>query len=126
MLQPTLIAAGTNITGTLKMHNELHHHGTMEGDIISSETVIIEHGAHFRGTICAPTLLVRGTIDGEAHCDLVKIMGGGTLHGIIKSFMLIIEPKGQFEGIRTVCAKAWDENVQTKNSTEFDTENILL
>ncbi|MDD2384247.1 MAG: polymer-forming cytoskeletal protein [Sulfurospirillaceae bacterium] len=126
MLRQTRIAAGTHIEGTLKMQNELHLYGTMEGEIHSSETVIIEHGATFTGTINAPTLLIRGNTHGEIDCDLVKIMANGYLHGTIKSFMLIIEAKGHFEGTRTVRAKEWDENLHTKNGTEFDTENILL
>ena len=126
MLHQTHIAAGTHIEGTLKMRDELHLYGTMEGTILSCETVTIEHDALFHGTISAPTLLIRGTLHGEVDCDLVKIMAGGCLHGTIKSFMLIIEPKGQFEGIRTARAKEWDENLHTKNGAEFDTENILL
>ena len=126
MLRQTHIAAGTHIEGTLKMQDELHLYGTMEGGILSCETVTIEHGARFNGTISAPTLLIRGTFHGEVDCDLVKIMAGGCLYGTIKSFMLIIEPKGQFEGTRIARAKEWDENLHTRNGTEFDTENILL
>lgn len=123
MPRQTLIASGTHLQGSIKSSTEIVLNGNMEGEILCSETVTIEQGAFFHGLVNASVVLVKGTLHGQVNGDLIKIMAGGQIHGEIKSFMLIIEPKGMFEGTCIRQHKIWDED---NRSIEFDTENILL
>lgn len=127
MFHPTIIASGMYVKGTLNARGDCVIYGTIEGDIFSDESVIIEESGFVKGHISAPALVIKGRCDGIIHCDIVKILPYGHMKGSIESAVFMMYPKALFEGIKTTVEKRFDTQTQESTKpTEFDTENILL
>ena len=85
----TLIAAGTAVQGNIKFSGNIEIEGRIEGDISSSEpgqgTVRVLAAGVVEGRICAPTVIINGTVNGDVyasdHVELAaKAMVTGNVH----------------------------------------------
>lgn len=123
---PTIIASQTTFQGHLHCEEECIIYGNFEGILWCSEAVIIAPEGFFKGTICAPTLVVQGRYEGNIECDKMKIYPLGHVIGKISSYLFIMHPKAIFEGQRVVAKHLFSESSSSKDMNELDTENILL
>ena len=93
----TIIAQGTKINGIIESES-INIYGHFEGTLKSQNTVTIAEKGYAKGEIYAQTLVVSGTVDGKASCDIIEVLEKGVLNGSIVVEELIIEKGGFFQG----------------------------
>lgn len=96
--ETTIIASGAKIDGVFNFNSRLHVDGEVLGQIHSKSIVTIGKSGKMSGEITANRLIVNGIFEGEANCDGVEVLAGGTFLGKVISKELMIEAKAQFEG----------------------------
>lgn len=96
--ETTIIARGATIDGIFECHSRLHVDGEVKGKINSNNIVTIGKNGKVSGDISANRLVVNGMFEGNANCDGVEVLEGGTFLGTVLSKELMIEAKAHFEG----------------------------
>lgn len=96
--ETTIIASGANVDGVFNCASRLHVDGVVTGQINSKSIVTIGKGGKVSGEIIANRLIINGLFEGNADCDGVEVLAGGTFLGKVVSKELMIEAKAQFEG----------------------------
>ena len=92
----TIITACTEITGSIKGSDTIHVDGTLNGDIVADNIVVIGKNGVVNGTIKAQKIIVNGTCDGTVSCSDLEVMQSGTVsHKIIAETMIL---DGKVEG----------------------------
>ena len=94
----TVIAAGTNLVGSLTLSDSFHLDGSMDGNIESKSDVSIGKNGQFEGDIQAQRVVVCGHFNGTLDCQRLEIVAGGRVTGEIAVGELVIESGGQFSG----------------------------
>lgn len=97
-MEDTIVSKETELKGTIKCGKNLVVFGDVEGRIEAKESVKIEAKSRVSGEIFAKILYVKGVFDGDADCDTVHILEGGSFTGNIKSRILVIDSKCYFNG----------------------------
>ncbi len=93
-----MIAYGAYIKGDLSFECRLHVDGELEGDIKSTNMVVIGKRGKIKGDLKADKLVVNGSFEGSADCDRVEVLEGGVFIGDVASEELTIEAKAKFQG----------------------------
>lgn len=96
--ETTIVARGAVIDGIFQCHSRLHIDGEIKGQVNSKSIVTIGKSGKISGDIVATRLIVNGTFEGNADCDGVEVLEGGTFLGTVLSKELMIEAKAHFEG----------------------------
>lgn len=108
--ETTVISSGAKLKGEFNFESMLHVDGVIEGEIFSNSIIVIGNQGHVKGTLKAKKLMVSGVFSGDADCDSVQILAGGSIDGNVVSEEFIIEAKATFEGKSSVRRKP-DESV---------------
>jgi cytoskeletal protein CcmA (bactofilin family) len=120
----TVVAAGTTLVGDVKLTDNFHLDGTMEGKLNSDGDVTIGSSGRYTGDVSAKRVLVSGILDGKVDADRLEIVASGQVSGEIKVRELVIESGGQFIGASQV--KKHDapqlRSVDESPSTSTDTD----
>jgi cytoskeletal protein CcmA (bactofilin family) len=96
---PSIVAAGTVITGQVQLSEDLRVDGAVVGDICSGKTVVIGRSGEVCGNITAAFLDIYGYLDGNAAITgRTMLRKGGFLHGDLETAELEIEAGARFEG----------------------------
>ena len=93
-----MVAAGTELVGDIKLKDNFHLDGKMDGSLASQGDVAIGRSGRFKGEIQAKRVLVSGVLDGKVDADRLEIVASGQVSGEIKVRELVIESGGQFIG----------------------------
>ncbi|MBE0490702.1 MAG: polymer-forming cytoskeletal protein [Sulfurospirillum sp.] len=96
--ETTIIAGGAKIDGVFNFASRLHVDGEVTGQIHSQSIITIGKNGKINGQIVAIKLIINGIFEGEAQCDSVEVLEGGTFLGKVLSKELMIEAKAHFEG----------------------------
>jgi cytoskeletal protein CcmA (bactofilin family) len=96
--ETTIIASGAKIDGVFTCQSRLHIDGEVKGQINSKSIVTIGKNGKINGQVIANRLIVNGLFEGDANCDGVEVLEGGTFLGKVLSKELMIEAKAHFEG----------------------------
>lgn len=100
--EATVISCGAKLKGEFNFESMLHVDGVVEGEIFSNSVVVIGSKGHMQGVLKAKKLIVSGTFSGDADCDGVQILAGGSIVGNVVSEEFVIEAKATFEGKSSV------------------------
>ncbi|WP_373079733.1 polymer-forming cytoskeletal protein [Zhongshania sp.] len=98
----TVVAAGTTLIGDVKLSDNFHLDGVMEGKLNSEGDVTIGSSGRYTGDVSAKRVLVSGILDGKVDADRLEIVASGQVSGEIKVRELVIESGGQFIGASQV------------------------
>ncbi|MBF0369856.1 MAG: polymer-forming cytoskeletal protein [Magnetococcales bacterium] len=93
-----IIAAGTKVTGEVRVDCRLHIDGELVGPIHSTNLVSVGRKGRVEGEVHASKLIVSGNMFGNADCDEIEILAGGRMVGQVYSRKLVMDPKSIFEG----------------------------
>ena len=95
----TIIGSGATFQGTIITKTALRIDGIIQGDVQSTNTVIIGEDGIVRGTVNAGDMLIAGTIEGNViSAGRTEFVPGGYLKGDIQTGELIIQQGAGFEG----------------------------
>ncbi|MGP2411678.1 bactofilin family protein [Yersinia sp. 2553 StPb PI] len=95
----TIIAAGTQLTGDVRLDGDIQIYGVVVGDIIVSDgTIRLMRSGKIEGNLTAPHITVDGRIEGICVSDHLEILENGRLNGIVKGSNFSIKKGGVFIG----------------------------
>ena len=93
------LGKGTEFKGVLSFTGTIRVDGSVEGEIISKDTLIAGDGAFLQGEISVGTLISSGKIMGNvAAGQKVHLLAPASIQGNIKTPKLIIEEGVVFDG----------------------------
>jgi cytoskeletal protein CcmA (bactofilin family) len=95
----SLIGERTSFEGTLKCEGSLRVLGTVQGEIQSKGTIIIEERAHVTARLTGAQVTIAGQVDGQVYCEgRVEIRPTGRVTGEISAGALIVQEGAFFDG----------------------------
>jgi cytoskeletal protein CcmA (bactofilin family) len=95
----SLIGERTHFEGTLKCEGAIRLHGTVQGEIQSASTIIVEERAHVTARLTGAQVTIAGQVDGQIYCEgRVEIRPTGRVTGEISAGALIIHEGAYFDG----------------------------
>lgn len=93
------LSADVEIKGSLTFSNELLLEGRVEGDILSSSTLIIGETAIVKGTISTLNVTVDGIVEGDIEAEeRCEVKATGRVIGNITARRFSIEEGATFQG----------------------------
>lgn len=114
----TTIGSGVKLVGSLRDEGPIVINGEAEGEITSSESIIIGQNALIRGPIKAKIVTVAGSVEGEIEAaEILEIMPTGQVNGKIEAETLIIKPGAIFIG-QCIMKPSKPESVDFKPESE--------
>src|SRR5258707_10277324 len=95
----SLIGEHTSFEGTLKTEGSVRLLGSIQGEIESKATIIVEEKAHVTARLTAAQITVAGHVDGQIYCEgRVEIRPTGHVTGEINAGALIVQEGAYFDG----------------------------
>ncbi len=95
----TRIGAGTYLKGKLRFRDSLRVSGTFEGEIESEGLLYIEENAVVRADVRARSIVVGGTLRGNAHAsERVEMLPAAKVYGNVRTSKVYIGEGVVFEG----------------------------
>ena len=93
------LGEGTKFNGVLKFDGTVRLDGYLEGEIVTSDTLIIGENAHIVAELTVGTMIALGKIEGNISASKkIEIRAKSQLIGNIKTPVLFIEEGASFEG----------------------------
>ena len=107
----TIIAAGTQLTGDVRLDGDIQIYGVVTGDIIVSDgTIRLMRSGKIEGNLTAPHITVDGRIEGVCISDHLEILENGRLNGIVKGSNFSIKKGGVFIGQSEITEEPASQN----------------
>ena len=95
----SLIGEHTSFEGTLKTEGAVRLLGSIQGEIESKSTIIVEEKAHVTARLTAAQVTIAGHVDGQIYCEgRVEIRPTGRVTGEINAGALIVQEGAYFDG----------------------------
>jgi cytoskeletal protein CcmA (bactofilin family) len=95
----SLIGERTHFEGTLKCEGAVRLLGTVQGEIQSAGTIIVEEKAHVTARLTGAQVTIAGEVDGQIYCEgRVEIRPTGRVTGEISAGALIVQEGAYFDG----------------------------
>ena len=95
----TVIGGQTRFKGNVKTNKPIRIDGVFEGDIDSTNLVLVTEGGRVKGNIKCSELQLKGTGEGTANCtQLMQFASTGSYSGDITVGSLITVPGAFFNG----------------------------
>lgn len=93
------IDQGVTLEGTLQVKGTFRVDGTVKGNIISEQTLVLGENAKVEGQIEGNRVVIAGRYDGVIFAKgRVEIQPKGVVTGEVHSPCLVIDPGGIFDG----------------------------
>ena len=124
----TVIGEEVKIEGKISFTGSVRINGTIVGDIISKDVLVIEKEGKVESKVKAKDIVVSGYLKGEITASgLVEITPSGRFIGnlIQEKAMLSIEKGGLFQGKSIVSEKIDLEVKESKSITQKENHRIL-
>ena len=95
----SVIGEHTTIDGTFRSENSIRVRGTVQGEIESQRSILVEEQANVTAKVTGATVMIAGQINGQVYCDgRVEIKPTGRVIGEINAGKLIMQEGAFFEG----------------------------
>lgn len=95
----TIVGSSVHLTGTIKDSSDITIFGSIEGEILSDQRVIIEESAHVKGPINANEVVISGRVAGTISAkSRLELNPTGTIKGNIDTSELLIHAGAVFIG----------------------------
>jgi cytoskeletal protein CcmA (bactofilin family) len=93
------LGKGTEFNGVLSFEGTIRIDGKVDGEVLSTDTLIAGDGAFLQGEISVGTIISSGRIVGNINASQkVHILAPGVVQGNIRTPKLIIEEGVSFDG----------------------------
>lgn len=95
----SIIGQQTTVDGTFKSESSIRVRGTVQGEIESKRSILIESEANVTAKVTAETVTISGQVNGQIFCGgRVEIRPSGRVVGEINAGTLIMQEGAFFEG----------------------------
>ena len=93
------LTAGSKIIGTVVADSDFRIDGVVEGDVQCKGRVVLGDHGIIKGDLTCQNADIMGTINGSLHVEnTLSLRATGSITGDVKTQVLVIEPKAQFNG----------------------------
>lgn len=93
------IGEHTSVDGTYKSENSIRIRGTVQGEIESQRSIMVEASANVTAKVTAASVTIAGQVNGQIFCSgRVEIRPSGRVIGEINAGTLIMQEGAFFEG----------------------------
>jgi cytoskeletal protein CcmA (bactofilin family) len=114
----SLIGERTTFEGTLKSDGAIRLLGSVQGEIQSKGTIIVEEKAHITARLTAAQVTVAGQVDGQIYCEgRCEIRPTGRVTGEINAGALIIQEGAYFDGSSKMATASTSANAAGSSTT---------
>jgi cytoskeletal protein CcmA (bactofilin family) len=114
----SLIGEHTHFEGTLKTEGAVRLLGSVQGEIESKGTIIVEEKAHVTARLTAAQVTVAGHVDGQIYCEgRVEIRPTGHVTGEISAGALIVQEGAYFDGNSKMATPGGNQNNNSARPT---------
>lgn len=110
----TYVSNGALFTGVVEGDGNIIVEGRIEGNIICSHMVRIEHSGHVKGEIRAQQIMINGAVEGCCYTASLSIQPKGSMRGDIFADEISIEKGGLFIGQSQLLQKTLPQNEPAK------------
>lgn len=87
----TLVAANAVWEGKLRSEGDVRVEGVVQGEVVTTATLVIAEQARVMGTIHARNVLIGGEVEGDVFCEeRLEVLPGGSARGQINSGILVV------------------------------------
>ena len=94
----SMISQGATIVGNINISCNLHIDGSINGDIVSKATVLIDTHGVVEGSIVADRVSISGKFKGSIDAAMIELLAGSNVSGDIVAERLKMEEGATFEG----------------------------
>ena len=95
----TVVGAQTKFKGTVNTDKPIRIDGDYEGEIISTDDILVSEGGHLNGTVSCKYFHLIGKAEGKITCsDLMEFTPTGEFKGDIETKDIIIVKGSKLEG----------------------------
>lgn len=95
----TIVGSSVHLTGAIKDASDINIFGSVEGEVMSEERVVIEETARVKGPVTAREIIVSGYINGTVTArERIELNSSGTIKGNIDTKELLIHSGATFVG----------------------------
>jgi cytoskeletal protein CcmA (bactofilin family) len=95
----TVIGTGARLEGRLTAAEPVRIHGSVQGELISSETIVVEKSGEVTATVSGAQVVVAGQIDGVVRATgRVELRPTARMQGELHTGILVIQEGAAFEG----------------------------
>ena len=114
----SILDPNIEINGDINVSANLIVHGTVNGNITSTQTINTAHGSMIKGNIVAKNVMISGEIHGDIEASEKIVLGTcAQLVGNLKASILIIEEGAKFDGMSNMLkTKSIDSKVKKINT----------
>jgi cytoskeletal protein CcmA (bactofilin family) len=114
----SLIGEHTSFEGTLRTEGSVRLLGSIQGEIESKATIIVEERARVTARLTAQQVTVAGQVDGQIYCEgRVEIRPTGRVTGEINAGALIVQEGAYFDGNSRMAAPGSASASSSSSST---------
>jgi cytoskeletal protein CcmA (bactofilin family) len=107
----SLIGERTSFEGTLRTEGSVRLLGSIQGEIESKSTIIVEEKAHVTARLTGAQVTIGGQVDGQIFCDgRVEIRPTGRVTGEINAGLLIVQEGAYFDGSSKMASSSNNNN----------------
>jgi cytoskeletal protein CcmA (bactofilin family) len=120
----SLIGERTHFEGTLKCEGAIRLLGSVQGEVHSKGTIIVEEKAHVTARLTAAQVTIAGHVEGQIYCEgRVEIRPTGRVTGEISAGALIVQEGAYFDGNSKMAAPASTPAAAHSNSRSSNSES---
>lgn len=94
----TVIAAGCDIQGELKLSCDMQVDGIIDGTMKLEKSLVVSRTGRIKGEVWADKIIVNGQVEGICHANAIEILDKGIVSGSIYCDNLSIDRGGKFFG----------------------------
>jgi len=95
----TVIGTEAHLEGRIAAEGTIRIHGSVQGELVSSETIVIEERGRVTGTITAAQVVVAGQMEGQVRGNgRVELRSTARMRGELHADVLVIQEGAAFEG----------------------------
>jgi cytoskeletal protein CcmA (bactofilin family) len=100
----SLLGRGSEFSGKLAFFGTVRIEGSIEGEILSDDTLVVADGGEVKGTVEVGTLIITGgTVEAKVKAKkAVEIHAGGRLVGEVSSPVFQIDRGAIFQGVSSM------------------------
>ena len=115
---PNIISSDVEIKGTVTFGADLIADGRIEGEILSSGTLIVGHNGKIDGDIAAGNVMIHGHVNGNVTAEeMVELRDDCELLGDLSSPRVIIDDGATFVGRANINPLPKAAPIATKETT---------
>ena len=89
---------GAIFKGNLTLNSMIYVDGTIEGDVVSTDSVVVGKNGILKGDVKAKKIVINGEIRGNVVADSIEILAGATLIGEMEDYERGCAASGRFIG----------------------------